>query len=360
MSLPIRTTLDDIRELCRYYATKPSGATVQDARTVLDSKKLDCRKITALKYWGLLEEQEDCRLKLTPAGHNLTKSGDGERDVLLEIIRNIPAYDGIIERVAHRNEHSLDTTDLGAHWQDHFKSDVADSDRILNDQAVCFFHIAEGASLGKLITGRKGNATRFIFLADALKSYISHKDPRETTKHVDAAEGLIDAPSAEDEPKNGNVHPQNSSDTEVPGQGIFIAHGKNKKPLDQLKKILDQFHIPYKVAAEEHNHDRPICGKDREIMHSCNCAILIFTADEQFQDKDGNTVWIPSENVVYELGASGYLYENRIVILKEDKVTFPSNFSDLGYISFESDMFEAKALDILKELVGFGIVRIST
>ena len=30
------------------------------------------------------------------------------------------------------------------------------------------------------------------------------------------------------------------------GQAIFVAHGKNKKPLDQLKRILDQFRIPYK------------------------------------------------------------------------------------------------------------------
>ena len=35
------------------------------------------------------------------------------------------------------------------------------------------------------------------------------------------------------------------------GQGIFVAHGKNKRPLEQLKRILDQFRIPYKVAVDE-------------------------------------------------------------------------------------------------------------
>ena len=34
------------------------------------------------------------------------------------------------------------------------------------------------------------------------------------------------------------------------GKGIFIAHGKNKKPIEQLKKILDQFKVPYKVAVD--------------------------------------------------------------------------------------------------------------
>jgi hypothetical protein len=35
-----------------------------------------------------------------------------------------------------------------------------------------------------------------------------------------------------------------------PGK-IFVAHGKKLKPVDGLKKILDQFKIPYKVAVDE-------------------------------------------------------------------------------------------------------------
>ena len=57
------------------------------------------------------------------------------------------------------------------------------------------------------------------------------------------------------------------------------------------------------------------------------------------READGETeeVWRPSENAVYELGAASILYENRIVIFKEKGVTFPSDFSDLGYIEFEKD-----------------------
>jgi hypothetical protein len=57
---------------------------------------------------------------------------------------------------------------------------------------------------------------------------------------------------------------------------------------------------------------------------------------------------------------SGYLYGNRIVILKEEGVEFPANFRDLGYISFSKDNLDAKAMDVLKELIGFGIVKVST
>ena len=67
----------------------------------------------------------------------------------------------------------------------------------------------------------------------------------------------------------------------------------------------------------------------------CSSGIFIFTADERFVRElaSGETeeVWRPSENVVFELGAASILYENRIVIFKEKGVTFPSDFSDLGY-----------------------------
>ena len=51
MSLPIRTTIEDVIEVCRYLSTKPTGATIKDARTVLDAKRLDGRKLSALKSW---------------------------------------------------------------------------------------------------------------------------------------------------------------------------------------------------------------------------------------------------------------------------------------------------------------------
>ena len=214
-----------------------------------------------------------------------------------------------------------------------------------------------------MIIGRRGAETRLSFNADALSAFVSgapaeassssrSSEPTRSDSRADAAFGEEHAEEV------APVHAWATGRSSA--QGIFIAHGKNKKPLEQLKKILDQFRIPYKVATEEPNLGRPISGKIREIMQACNCAILIFTADEEFKNAKGDTIWRPSENVVYELGASGYLYDNRLVIMKEDSVSFPSNFRDIGYISFEKDQLEAKAMDILKELIGFGIVKVST
>jgi len=361
MTLPIRTTLDDVTDILAYFAKKPTGATIQEAKTVLDVKRLDGRKLAALKTWGLIEDGDAEKIKLTTKGRRAAKGADALKMVLLQIIRGIPAYAAIIERAAHRHEDSLDTIEVGVHWHEHFGDVAGDNETTLKDSAVCFFHIAAGAGLGTIVTGRKGNATRISFNTDALGAYIESSD---TTPIEDesAAAGSSDtgAGTAVIDSSNPVGQQRMQSSGQELGQAIFVAHGKNKKPLEQLKKILEQFHIPYKVALDEPNLGRPISGKIKEVMHGCNCAILIFTADEEFRDNKDNVIWRPSENVVYELGASGYLYDNRIVILKEDTVSFPSNFSDIGYISFGHDQLEAKAMDVLKELIGFGIVKIST
>jgi predicted nucleotide-binding protein len=46
--------------------------------------------------------------------------------------------------------------------------------------------------------------------------------------------------------------------------------------------------------------------------------------------------------VVYELGAASKLWERRIIILREEGVNFPSDFKDLGYITFDGDDIATK------------------
>ena len=70
-------------------------------------------------------------------------------------------------------------------------------------------------------------------------------------------------------------------------------------------------------------------------------------------------MWLPSDNVVHELGAASVLYDNRIVIFKEAGVSLASNFSSIGYIEFEKDKLGDKGIDLFRELVSFKIVNIT-
>jgi len=159
------------------------------------------------------------------------------------------------------------------------------------------------------------------------------------------------------EPQSRHDSVSDSADLPIPMR-LFVAHGKNRMPLDQLKGILDDWKVPYLVAVDEPNAGRPISQKVAETMRECSAGIFIFTADEEFINSDSTVVSRPSENVVYELGAASLLYGRKIVILKERGVTFPSDFSDLGWISFEKDDIRSVAMDLLKEMIALDAVRV--
>jgi len=139
---------------------------------------------------------------------------------------------------------------------------------------------------------------------------------------------------------------------------FFIGHGKDKEALEQLKEILNQLGIPYVVAQEEPNVGRPISKKVKELIDSCSGGIFILSADEEFKDLDGNSIFRPRENVVFELGAASHKYDQRIVIFKENGVAFPTDFRDLGHIEYEKGQLAGKTMDLLKELIALKAVKL--
>jgi predicted nucleotide-binding protein len=140
---------------------------------------------------------------------------------------------------------------------------------------------------------------------------------------------------------------------------IFVAHGKNKKPLEQLTKILTKYKLPHIVASDEPHRGRPIGVKVGEEMKKCTAGIFIFTADEESKDEDGKVIMKPNDNVVYELGAGSVLYTNKIIILREEGVNFATDFTELGRITFDKDKLDAKGLEIMSELAALEIIKFS-
>jgi len=186
---------------------------------------------------------------------------------------------------------------------------------------------------------------------------------------AEAVETSVIAPEAETETGGGGADttdtqvaqfdPPPSAPDRIKKNAIFLGHGSNRKPMEQLVKILNEYGIPHKQAVEEPNRARPIPQKVADVMQECGAAILIFTADKEYFDKDGNSIWRPSENVSHELGASSVLYGDRIVVFKEKGIELPSNFSSVGYIEFEKDRLGEKGIELFRELVSMKIVSIS-
>ena len=133
--------------------------------------------------------------------------------------------------------------------------------------------------------------------------------------------------------------------------------------MESLTKLLQRFGVPHVVAVNEAHGGRPISKKVADLMQECSAGIFIFTKDERFlrEDAKGNSeeVWRPSENVVFELGAASVLWEKKIIILREDGVNFPSDFSDLGYITFHASDLASNTESLLAELIALGLLKVS-
>ena len=137
--LPIRTTLDDIDAVCSYLVTKPTGATLAEMKAIVDRKYFDGRKLNALKFWGVIEDDTNGKTKITDRGRLAVRdSGSSRSQALGEVIRQVKPYSAQVERVVHSRQETMAATDVAAHWHEHFRDDVAGSDKILNDQAVSF------------------------------------------------------------------------------------------------------------------------------------------------------------------------------------------------------------------------------
>jgi predicted nucleotide-binding protein len=94
-------------------------------------------------------------------------------------------------------------------------------------------------------------------------------------------------------------------------------------------------------------------------MKQCTSGIFIFTADEETVDSQGAKLLRPSDNVVFELGAGIVLYGEKIVIFREEGVSFGSDFTDYGHITFERDKLDAKTLDLMRELISLGFLQLT-
>jgi predicted nucleotide-binding protein len=172
----------------------------------------------------------------------------------------------------------------------------------------------------------------------------------EIVEHEPAGDHLS-SPRARAEVKAPSVAPAKNA--------IFLGHGKNRVPMQQLEKFLSEYKIPYKVVLDEANKGRPISQKVADSMHECGAAIIIFTADEEFKDLNGQIIFRPSENAIFELGAASALYGSRVIIFKEAGVTFPTNFRDIGYIEFDKDRLDAKVSELFRELIAFKLIMLS-
>ncbi len=302
---------------------------------------------SAYKY-GLTEGTEKANeISLTPLGEDATQIKDTAKRLaaLRKAALNPPVFDQFYKNYADKKLPSPEMMK-----------------KILEaDYRVPKEHVEECASL-IVQNGQFADLVRDIGGSPhvLLDSTISERQLEEIadteSEHETDKKPLPEVP----QPASFVTPPPSAQDVPQHPKPIFLGHGKNRTPLEKLQKILTSFQIAHKVTVEEAHLGRPIPQKVKDTMLQCGSAILIFTCDEKFYDQNGNEIWRPSENVVHELGAASFAYGDRIVIFKEKGLDFPTNYESIGYIEFQQDAIESKTADLLKELIGFGLVKITS
>jgi hypothetical protein len=309
-------------------------------------------------------------IELTDLGEQLTKPRSQEEhlEALRAGMKNIPLLNQILNLYENnklptpeflRNARERDPFDVKAEW-----SQEAAEIFVANGRHVGFIRTIGGSFYVILESGapiEEAPPRETMNVDPALDAYVVAVAPTPSAE-ISTDSDQQRAPTEASVPQPfafPDAPPATVEQVRFENRQFFIAHGWDKDALGQVQAILNRLQIPYVVAQDKANAARPISKKIRDMMKSCSAGIFICSADEEFKDKDGNTIWRPRENVIYELGAASLEYGQRIVIVKEKCVYFPRDFRDLGYIEYEKGSLDAKAMNLLMELIVVGAVKIT-
>ena len=81
-----------------------------------------------------------------------------------------------------------------------------------------------------------------------------HDDPRQPTLGRDPS--VAEQPGEGREPET-HAEPEPRTEARLVPMQVFVAHGRSTKPLDQLKRILNEWQVPFVVAVDEPHEGQP-------------------------------------------------------------------------------------------------------
>ncbi|MGH2947130.1 MAG: TIR domain-containing protein [Solirubrobacteraceae bacterium] len=357
MALPLKTTADDVRSIVKYLSTKPTGATLVEAKAV-DQRMVDHRKLAAFVAWGLIA-REDGRLKLVDRGWTAARHPEREQEVFREVVGAMTPYTSAIDWAHHQEMDALTTNDVAVHWHEHHRDAVGDAnENTLRENAVTFFHVAMAAGLGTLVKGRGGKPTRLELQRVAIKEFVEAgpaTPPWTATRDADEAEAEVEAAEAEAERQEPTSEepPAKVEAPRAPEQlRVFISHGKNRDIVEQIEVMLGLADIQPEVAVDEETTAIPVPEKVLNSMRRCQAGIIAVTVDESRKDEDGN--YTLNENVLIEIGAAFVLYDQRVVLVWDKRLPVPSNLQGLYRCEFEGDELSWSAgMKLMKAIQDF-------
>jgi Predicted nucleotide-binding protein containing TIR-like domain len=323
MPLPVRTALADVEAICRYLLARPEGATPATLAAALGDI-FDLRKLFALKFWGLVTDNGSA-IRLTARGRRAVHEGGAHRATALqEVVAETPPYAAAIARAVACGEPVVLASDVAAHWQEHYKSECQFG--ILNHQIVCFFRIAEGAGLGRLLVGRKGQLTRFELAEAEARAFIEATPSRLGRNGANGGSERSEGPITKRERR------------------VFITRRSSAKIIEQVKELIAFGKFEPVVAKERDAAARPFLHELMDEMRGCHTAVIHVGTESA----SAGLSWIGGDALI-EIGAAMALYGRNFILLVEEGVELPSNLHGLAECRYSGDGLDmAATMKLLK------------
>ena len=174
------------------------------------------------------------------------------------------------------------------------------------------------------------------------KSYVHLAGVKETQTTDDE----LSTPDDVDDPEKKNLPEPETPQPETIGitgtsLRVFISHGKNMEIVKQVETMLGMADLEYEVAVADETTAIPVSEKVFSAMRNCNAAVIVVSVEENTADgADGYAI---NENVLIEIGAAFVLYDRKVVLVWDKRLTVPSNLQGLYRCEFQGDELSWKA-----------------
>jgi hypothetical protein len=346
------TLCEDVVSLVDYLKTKPTGASMPEAKSALTGKLLDPRKVTAYLLWGFISKDGE-KFKLQTRGWELARKTKTQVQVFREVLDSIVPYRSVLEWMFHQKLEEVSNNDIASHWHEHHSDYLGTTnENTIKDQAVCFMRVCETAELGVMKIGRHGTQTRLSINKEELKLYVEAGPS--TPPWTEPKEQLIVPEVTQITSETNTVQIKNEK---IPAEEetdlrVFISHGKNQELVEQVETLLSLADINSEIAVKEETSAIPVPDKVFNAMRRCSAGIIIVSVDEGNKDTSGN--YRINENVLIEIGAAFVLYERKVVLLWDKRMAVPSNLQGLYRCEFEgNDLNWGAGMKLMKAIKGF-------
>lgn len=151
--------------------------------------------------------------------------------------------------------------------------------------------------------------------------------------------GAVTAPIAQMEPATASPAHNNR---------IFVTHGKNKKILDQIERMIRSVGLEPVISVQTETAAKPVPQKVMDDMGRCSAVVIHVGSEVELVDAEGRG-WPINPNVLIEIGAAMMHCPGRFVLVVEQGVELPSNLQGLYQCRYTGDGLDFDAVMKIQE-----------